>query len=157
MASNYKNVLYPSLVHFLKKLLPQMQKSYSSLLSVMDINSDPGLPILQRLQSTFMDRPLLLKLLKKHKPVDLKLQALLELLDAFKSQGISDADIQSCLEAVPTSWIDQISRNVSASSGPSVSAEKANDEELKKLYLEKTNNASLDILDEVLKMSETLG
>ena len=50
-----------------------------------------------------------------------------------------------------------MNRNVSASSDPSVSTEKANDEELKKLYLEKTNNAALDILDEVLRMSETLG
>ena len=50
-----------------------------------------------------------------------------------------------------------MNRNVSASSDPSVRTEKANDEELKKLYLEKSNNAALDILDEVLRMSETLG
>ena len=54
-------------------MLPQTQKSYAIVLGALDIPNDPGLELLSRLQIIFINRPLLMEVLKKNFPKNINL------------------------------------------------------------------------------------
>jgi hypothetical protein len=84
IALNYPKFLMPSILPLIKKMVPPEQRSYAEIMSVMDITSDPGTAVMERLQSIFKMRPMLFKHLKKYKPQDLNMPTLLEVLDSLK-------------------------------------------------------------------------
>ena len=74
-------------------MLPQTQKSYAIVLGALDIPNDPGLELLIRLQTIFINRPLLMEVLKTNFPKNINLQTLLEVLDSIKGAGFPDIEI----------------------------------------------------------------
>jgi hypothetical protein len=77
----------------------------------MHMPSDPGAPMLSRLQNVFTEKPLLMSMLKKHPPVNIKLAALLEVLDTLKEPGVSDSNIKAFLARPAHEWSNEIFRN----------------------------------------------
>ena len=70
----------------------------------MDIPSDPGLILLNRLHNILTSRPFLIKMLKKYRPQHINMPTLLEILDTLKSNGVADIDIESYLLTPATQW-----------------------------------------------------
>ena len=73
--------------------------------------NDPGDDMLNRLQSIFNEKPLLMSVLKKNPPVDIKLATLLEVLDTLKEPGVSDSNIKAFLIRPAHEWSNEIFRN----------------------------------------------
>ena len=73
--------------------------------------NDPGHSMLSRLQNIFNKKPLLMSVLKKKPPVDIKLATLLEVLDTLKEPGVSDSNIKAFLAQPAHEWSNEIFRN----------------------------------------------
>src|SRR6185437_3164949 len=104
-----------------------------------------------------MERPLLIKLLKKYRPANINMPTLLEVLDTQKGKGVSDIEVDKFLSAPATTWKENKFKNLSANVDSVAAAHRASEEKLKKLYEEKVGDAPGEVYEQVKKLSEQLG
>ena len=101
----------PSILTFVKKLLIPLQIAYTQILKSIHMPSDPGPHMLSRLQNIFNEKPLLMSILKKNPPINIKLATLLEVLDTLKEPGVSDSNIIAFLARPAHEWSNEVFRN----------------------------------------------
>ena len=95
-------------------------------------------------------------MLQNHRPKNINLPTLLEVLDTLKSEGVADIDIESYLMTPATQWKEGLIKNQSSNVDPTTASSRANEGDLKQYYLKETGKENTSIVDQMTTLSNEL-